>query len=352
MKHKITLPRRDVLKLGAMGVFGTMIAASTLPGKVGAQTPSIENIKSNLKAIRFGDFNPNYAAQWSVRLAQALGYFKEHGIDEFEVTLTEEYMPGLIGGSLDISHGDTSVFVGAGVASGLPVKIISIYRHSEWWIMGVAPGIETAEDLKGKNITGGGLAGRNTWVQKQLVQKLGLQESDVNFVPSSGGSDGRLGALLAGTVQGASVFPRHRKALEEAGGKFIIEVLTPAPQEAFGAMGGWIEANEDAVYAFTLADLKARQWLFKPENKQKAYQAMRDLGYEIPASFEDLYQVELDQISPDGGFESAEVMDQFMKDIAITGEVPENVDWRKYMDLKYLWAAQEALGLPKRPASL
>ncbi|MFM9858578.1 ABC transporter substrate-binding protein [Pseudoxanthobacter sp. M-2] len=352
MKHKITLPRRDVLKLGAMGVFGTMIAASTLPGKVGAQTPSIENIKSNLKAIRFGDFNPNYAAQWSVRLAQALGYFQEHGIEEFDITLSEEYMPGLIGGSLDITHGDTSVFVGAGVASGLPIKIISIYRHSEWWIMGVAPGINTAEDLKGKNITGGGLAGRNTWVQKQLVAKLGLQESDVNFVPSSGGSDGRLGALLAGTVQGASVFPRHRKALEEAGGKFLIEELAIAPQEAFGAMGGWLEANEDAAYAFTLADLKARQWLFKPENKQKAYQAMRDLGYEIPASFEDLYQVELDQISPDGGFESAEAMDRFMAEIAITGEVPENVDWRKYVDFKYTWAAQEALGLPKRPASI
>jgi hypothetical protein len=33
--------------------------------------------------------------------------------------------------------------------------MISLHRTSEWWIMGVAPGIETAEDLKGKVITGG-----------------------------------------------------------------------------------------------------------------------------------------------------------------------------------------------------
>jgi ABC-type nitrate/sulfonate/bicarbonate transport system substrate-binding protein len=351
MKHAIALPRREVLKLGAMGVFGTMIAASTLPGKVGAQTPSIENIQSNLKAIQIGDFNPNYAAQWTVRLAQALGYFKEHGIDEFDVTLTQEYIPGLIGGSLDIAHGDTSEFIGAGEASGLPIKMISIYRHNELWILGVGKGIETVDDLKGKNISGGNLAGRNTWVQKQIITKLGLKESDVNFVPSSGGSDGRLGAVIAGTLQGASLFPRHKKPLEEAGGKFIFEELTPSPQEAYGAMGGWLEANEDAVYAFTLADLKARQWLFKPENKDKAYQAMRDLGYDIPDGFVELYQTELEQISPDGGFDTA-AMDQFIKDIALTGEVPAGVDWRKYFDLKYLWAAQDALGLTRRPASL
>ena len=71
-------------------------------------------------------------------------------------------MPGLIGGSLDITHGDTSVFIGAGEASGLPVKMISLYRDKEWWIMGVRKGINTAEDLKGKKVTGGRLDGRNT----------------------------------------------------------------------------------------------------------------------------------------------------------------------------------------------
>lgn len=355
MKHKkpqIHLPRRDFLKLGGAGLLGTIIAAGTT-NVAGAQTVDPTTVKANMKKLIMGEFNPNYATQWSYRLAQALGYLEEVGIDDFEVILSEEYMPGLIGGSLDITHGDTSVFFGSGNASGLPIKMISLYRDGEWWIMGAREGIETAEDLKGGKITGGGLAGRNTWIMRQVVKKMGLDpNSDVEFVPSSGGSDNRMAQIINGTVDGASVFPRHRDGIEGSGGKFIFEELVSAPQEGFAAMGRWLDENEDTAYAWVRADIRARQWLFDPANKEKAYQIMIDLGYEIPPQFVENYAVELDQISPDGGFASAEAMDQFVKDLAETGVLPADLDWRQYVDMKYVWAAQEALGLPKRPASL
>lgn len=351
-RQHVFLPRRDVLKMGGAGLLGTFIAAATLD-VAGAQTPSVENIKANLKKLRMGDFNPNYATQWSYRLAQALGYFKEVGIDDFTVTLTDQYIPGLIGGSLDITHGDTSVILSAGSASALPIKMISCYRDQEWWIMGVRKGINKPEDLKGGKITGGSLDGRGTWIMKQVVKKLGLDpDKDVHFVPVSGASDARLQALLAGTVDGASLLPRHKAGLEAGGGKFLYQSRIPAPQEGFAVMGSWLEKNEATAYAWALADVKARQWLFKPENKDKAYKIMTDLGYAIPEAFKAQYQVELDQISPDGGFESAAVMDQFVSDLAITGNVPKGLDWRKFVDLKYVWAAQKALGLKKRPASV
>jgi ABC-type nitrate/sulfonate/bicarbonate transport system substrate-binding protein len=258
-----------------------------------------------------------------------------------------------MGGSLDITHGDTSVFFGSAAASGQPITMISLYRDHEWWIMGVRKGIEKPEDLKGGKITGGSLDGRNTWVMRKVVEKLGLDPNkDVEFVPSSGGSDNRLQALLAGTVDGASIFPRHRAGLEAAGGKVLFQELQQAPQEGFAAMGGWLEKNEDTAYAWARADVKARQWMFDPANKEQSYKTMRDLGFEIPPEFEALYEVELQQISRDGGFESGEVMDKFLKDLAETGGVPADLDWRKYIDMKYVWAAQEALGLPKRPATL
>jgi ABC-type nitrate/sulfonate/bicarbonate transport system substrate-binding protein len=351
-KHQILLPRREFLKMGGAGVLGTFIAAATLD-LPGTQAAAAENVMANLKKLRMGDFNPNYATQWSYRLAQALGYFKEVGIDDLEVTVSDQYMPGLIGGSLDITHGDTSVFLGAGDKSGLPIKMISLYRDKEWWIMGVRKGIEKPEDLKGAKITGGSLDGRNTWIMKQILVEMGLDpEKDVEFVPMSGGSDGRLQALLAGTVDAASLFPRHQAGLEAAGGKFLYQKLHTVPQEGFGAMGTWLDANEDTVYAWARADIKARQWMFNPANKDQSYKIMRDLGFDIPPAFEAQYQLELDQISPDGGFESAEVMDKFVESLAITGDLPKGLDWRKYVDMKFVWAAQEANGLPKRPASL
>lgn len=352
MTYRLTLPRRDLLKAGALGLFGTLLAASTLD-RAGAQQPSAENVMSNLKSIKFGNYNPNYAAQWPFRLAQALGYFKEVGIEDFEIVLTEEYIPGLIGGSLDLTHGDTSNFIGAGIASGVPLKIIEIYRDSEWWMMGVGRGIETIEDLKGKKVSGGQLGARNTWILKQIIAKLGLDpEKDVEFVPTSGGSDGRLGAIIAGNIQATILFPRHRKGLEENGGKFLSVELTPSPQEAICTTADWLSKNEDAAYAFVREDIRARQWLMKPENKEKAYQIMIDLGYSIPPEFIALYQEEIDQISPDGGFDSAAVMQAFIDQVALTGEVPEGVDWRPFFDMTYVWAAQKALGLPQRPPSL
>jgi len=351
-KHQIVLPRREFLMKGGAGVLGMFVAAATF-NRAGAQTPDMMHIMANLKTLRMGDFNPNYATQWSYRLASALGYFKDVGIDNLEVTLSEEYMPGLIGGSLDITHGDTSVFFGSGDKSGLPITMVSLYRDKEWWIMGVRKGIETFDDLKGKKITGGGLQGRNTWIMKQVLIENGLDpEKDVEFVPMSGGSDARLQALLAGTVDAASLFPRHQAGLEAAGGKFISQKLHSVPQEGFASMGTWLSANEDTAYAWALADLKARKWMFDPANKDQSYKIMRGLGFDIPPAFEAQYKLELDQISPDGGFESADVMDKFVASLAVTGDLPEGLDWRKYVDMKYVWAAQEALGLPKRPASL
>lgn len=350
MTKHLVLPRRDVLKRGGAGILGTFIAAATFD-IADAQKPSVETIKANLHKLRMGEFNPNYATQWTYRLAQALGYFKEVGIDDFTVTLSDQYIPGLISSSLDITHGDTDVILKAAAKSGLPIKLISIYRDKEWWIMGVRKGINTAADLKGKKISGGQLDGRNTWVMQQVVKSLGLDPAkDVQFVPMSGASDKRLQALIAGTIDAASLFPRHRAGLEAAGGKFLYRETHPAPQEGYAALGTWIAKNESTLQAYLRADLKARQWLFKPENKDKAYKIMEDLGYSIPATFKALYQDELDQISRDGGFDAAS-MDTFCDNLKTRGDIPKDLDWHKVVDLKYVWEAQKSLGFPQRPSS-
>ncbi|KPP83901.1 MAG: ABC transporter periplasmic binding protein [Rhodobacteraceae bacterium HLUCCA08] len=348
----IRLARRDVLMRGGAGILGTLIAASTR-NVAHAQTPSVENVMANLDTITLGDFNPNYANQWPFRLAQALGFLEDGGIENLEIVLTDEYVPGLVGRSLDIAHGDTSAFLAAGTASGLPITMVSMHRDKEWWIMGVREGIETVDDLRGGTITGGSLAGRNTWIMRQVMKRMGLDpDTDMQFVPASGGSDSRLGALLNGSVDAASLFPRHQAPLTEAGGKFLYEELVDAPQEAFAVMGDWLDDNADTMQAWLVADLKARRWLKDPANKERAYQIMVDLGYDIPESFRDLYDVELAQLSTDGGFENAEVMDDFVRDLAVTGVLPEGLDWRPYFNFEYLWKAQEALGGSPRPPAL
>ncbi|HZD92125.1 MAG TPA: ABC transporter substrate-binding protein [Pseudolabrys sp.] len=352
MKDKLILPRRDVLMMGGAGLLGTFIAAATVKEAGAKQMASIKNIQANLHKLRIGEFNPNYASALGYRMAQALGYFKEHGIDDIHVTLSDQYIAGLIGGSLDVTRTDTDAIMNAAARSGKPFKMISCYRDKEWWIMGVRKGINTAADLKGKKITGGPIDGHNTWVQQQIVKQLGLKLSDVEFVPTSGGSDKRLLALINGTVDAASLFPRHEAGLKAAGGKFIYHKAHDAPQEGYGALGDWLDKNEDTAYAFTLADIKARQWVIKPENKEKTFEIMEKFGYKITPAFKKSYKESLAQMSPDGGFANAAAMTEFLAPEKATGKVPKDFDWHKVVDMKYVWAAQKALGLPQRPASL
>lgn len=307
-------------------------------------------VQSSVSKIRMADWNPNYAAQWSWRLAQFKGFFESSGIDEIDFFLTDTYFPGLIGGSLDIAHSDVDVLFGSAAASGVPLKLMSIYRDKEWWIMGVGEGIETFEDLKGGKISGGGLGGRNTWIQRQILIQNGIDpDTDVEMVPMKGGSDGRMKAVIAGVLQGASVFPRHEKGLKDNGGKFLSARKVEVPQEGFITNMEWGAKNEDALYAWQYAELKARLWLHDRSNKEAAYSEMRAKGFEIPPEFEAQYETELDQISKDGGF-SAESMDSFAQGVIDLGQVPGNFDWRDHVDLRFLHAAQDSLGIPRRPS--
>ena len=87
---------------------------------------------------------------------------------------------------------------------------------------------------------------------------------------------------------------------------------------------GWTK-NEDTAYAFVLADIKARQWVFKPENKEKTFETMEKLGYKITPAFKASYKESLEQISPDGGFANAAVHGPVPVSGSRNGQDPEEL---------------------------
>jgi len=330
------------------GVAGLALTACGSDDSDGGDESSSSSAGDVQTSIKVGMNSPTYSTQMTTYVAIDQGYFKDVGIDDVEVIQTDDYIPGLVGGSLQFTQGDTDALLLA-AHEGADVKLIGNYRAKEFQMLAVGPGIESAEDLKGKKVTGGDRGSRNEAVVKQLLTGLGVSPDEVDFVPFGGGSDDRLQALLAGQISGTNLFPRHTVPLEDGGGKFLTDEVVNVPQESVATTGDYLDENYDTVVAYWTAILKAREFIADKANKDAVIQIAKDSKLEVLPEYLPVYDKEIIQISPDGGFDPAD-MDKLITDEQDLELVPADLEWRDYFDFKPLNEAQAALGLPENPS--
>lgn len=303
------------------------------------------------KELVVGVDNPHYLFHEDILIAEKNGYFKEYGIDSVRIVTSDDPMPALIGGSLDVALFDADGAIAAASAGG-DVRFLSVYLGGENNILGVRPGIDTVADLKGKTITGGQDGSRNGFLLRKLLTENGIDpDSDVTVVSTGGQSNERLQAILAGTVDGATIQPRHETLLKEAGGKVLLAELTRAPQVGFATSGKLLRESPETLAAFHAAILKARADLIDQSNKDEFLDYFESLGFDAPPAYRDAWAVENDPEyhTLDGGFDIAD-MDTFIAEQIEFEEIQAGTEWREFVNLTPLWRAQKALGLELRPS--
>lgn len=331
------------------GTVGTDSLTKDLP-KNEAAIAKIDTSKVK-KTLTVGVDNPYYLFHEDFVVAQEKGYFKEFGIDKVNVKTLDEPLPGLIGGSLDMANFDTDTSITAAAKSKSGIRYLATYLGGEANILGCRKGINTVDDVKGKTITGGQFGSRNDAITRQLIQANGLDpDKDVKMVNTSGQSNSRLQAVIAGTVDCASLQLRHETLLNDAGGAFIMKETSKVPQNGWAA-DKLIKDSPETVAAFLAATLKARQFITDQSNKDAVLAMMKSAKFDIPPSFSAAYSAENDPAYHvvDGSFAPAD-MDKFMDDQIGFKVVPEGTDWRAYTWLVPLWKAQKALGIPLNPS--
>jgi ABC-type nitrate/sulfonate/bicarbonate transport system substrate-binding protein len=253
---------------------------------------------------------------------------------------------------VDFALYDTDTTIAAAKKSNTGVRYLSVYLGGEANILGVREGINTAEDLKGKTITGGQFGSRNDFLIRKLLTDNGINpDTDVNLVSTGGQSNERLQSVIAGTVDGASLQLRHRTLLEDAGGKFLFQELGRAPQNGWAASEAILTESPETAAAFLTATLKARQFINDVNNKDAVLDLMAAKDFELPQPYRDAYAAEQSPSyhTGDGGFDLAD-MDQFVNEQIELKVIPPGTNWQEYVDLVPLWRAQKALNLPLRPA--
>jgi ABC-type nitrate/sulfonate/bicarbonate transport system substrate-binding protein len=325
-------------------------SATAIPTSEGQVDGKIDTSKVK-KSLVVGVDNPYYLFHEDVIVAQEKGYFKDVGIDKVKIVETEDPLPGLIGGSLDMVLYDTDTAIAAGVKSKAGIKYLSPYLGGEANILGVRKGIDSAEDLKGKTITGGQFGSRNDFLIRKLLTDNGIDpEKDVKLVSTGGQSNERLQSVIAGTVDGASLQLRHESILEAEGGKFLFKEVDQVPQVGWSATD-LLKESPETVAAFLTATLKARAYIDDQANKEDVLSIMEAKKFELPAEYRAAYSAENnpEYHTQDGGFEVAD-MDEFVDTQIDLKVIPPGTDWHDYVNPLPLWRAQKALGLPLRPS--
>jgi len=295
--------------------------------------------------IIHGTYNPNYANTVLNELSDHFGWFEEEGITSQELIIVEQtqIFPALIGGSLMFAQQDTDALAGA-VLQGEPLRFIACFRDKEPWIFGVGPGIETVEDLYGKQVSGGSAGSRNEFNGKEMIRRIGGDPEQIEWVPVAGGSDSRVEAVNAGVIAGTVLFDRHRALILDNGGKILHDDLEEIPQDNFCVHESWLNENERTVVAFLKATTRARMFFHDLGNKDEIVSILEGRGYEFPEAFLAEYDRAVAINSPTGHF-SVEAMETLIADSVKTGSLETEIDWREFVRMDYLNTAYKELGM-------
>lgn len=146
------------------------------------------------------------------------GLYKELGIEfeNIESTGNDTVLSLLTRGEIDVADGDPSSYI-PGIYNGVPAKLVgNMWRYSGcYWLVG-GEGVDSFEDLKGKNIGTASAAGGMKLSVLKMLEKNGLSEADVTLV-ANGAYQTAYATLTSGEVNATIIHNPYAVLAEEEG---------------------------------------------------------------------------------------------------------------------------------------
>jgi NitT/TauT family transport system substrate-binding protein len=332
-----------------LAVGGAAILAASLAGPGTALAQDEPPFTPEQPDITLGYRLPSLNSVAALLVAQDRGFWQACGLNSVELVQTEEVLPGLVSGSLDVGLVETVDFGQASIDQ-LPIKLIAGYRPYSRNIIAVHPSIQTPEDLEGKDVLLGGTPGTLDFeVRFNMLKEAGYDLTDVspNYVSVEGGSDAWVALLEQGQLFMTPIFNRHIKRLQDQGIEFWVDNLDFGSDHV-GANAQFVEENPESVSAFLCGLIQGIQVWADPANMEYVLGLGEAQGIEITDDIRNAYEEDIKNYSPfDGGWDMA-LMEELYNEI-VTPETPDDVDYDTILALGPLHAAQEALGLAPNP---
>lgn len=247
----------------------------------------------------------NFSASYiSMHIAQKRGYYSEEGII-LEIILMAGLTGtrALIGNSVEFGSASNPT----AAIQGAKLKILMVFNDKPPGGFMAQPGIKSMAEVRGKRVGGSTIGSLDYGWLKEVFPKFGLQlEKDVNFVPV-GSTSARYTAMLAGSIDAASLGPPSILLAQAAGYLMLFRFSDHLEdiQASIVATDDRLARQGDLVRRFMRATVKGA----------RVYLANRQEG--IASIMEFTRQKDRDLM--------ARVYDDHMKTIARDGTIPERL---------------------------
>ncbi|TMQ11493.1 MAG: ABC transporter substrate-binding protein [Deltaproteobacteria bacterium] len=134
--------------------------------------------------------------------------------------------------------------------------------------LATAPAVKRFADLKGKTLTVDAMTTGYAFVLRELIQRAGLKESDVQLV-SAGGTGNRYRDLVAGKHDGTLLRTPFELLVKDRGFHLLAtgDSLGPYLGTVAAARRSWAHDNEAALIGFIRGYRAGMAWVSDPKNR-------------------------------------------------------------------------------------
>ena len=252
--------------------------------------------KSNLKKVKVAEVAHSvfYAPQY---VADALGYFKDEGLD-VEIILAsgaDAVAAAVLSGDVDIGFcgSEATIYIYLNGESDYLINFAGLTKKDGSFIISRNKETNfTLNNLKGKNIIGGRKGGMPEMTLEWILKTNGIDPKKDLTIDTSIAFASMAGAFIGGTGDFVSLFEPNALQIEKEGYGYVVlslgELGGEVPYTTYNTRKSYFEKNQDVLISFTKAIQKGLDYTHTHTSKEIAEII---LNYFPNTSLEDLTKI-------------------------------------------------------------
>lgn len=273
------------------------------------------------------------------------GKLRQWGAKVDVVTLTTTSgIQTMVAGRSDLgNHGADEVVLGN--AEGANVRAIGSSRTKQSYVLVAKNDIKNVAGLKGHTIAMSGPSGFDTLLSKYALKNAGL--TGKAKLVQIGGSPDRATALIAGTVDAATIFLSDWENLKRKSDDVHLIAnfaeTTNFPGDAYYVKADYLKSHSNVALGVACANLEANQWLNSSQSQYLEFASRHIKGADREglkavwqaATKSDMYPTDPTQVIDQDGFED---LQQAMLD---SGAIKKKASLAGVVDTSFLEKASD-----------